>query len=177
VTLGEWRFIVSLEFILKSCVAIYIVTMLIELMIRRRWLRFAFEVVILVTVVAVALLLNNAVTGRVAFGESVSQASTVGIMFVATVCGISARFIFYLQTGQFSWLSFFKPIAISPIVLLPLIGSVQQTGELNTMQVVSFALLAFQNGFFWHAVLEGAKPTAQTVARSTNEPTANEPSP
>ena len=86
-------------------------------------------------------------------------------MFLAIVCGIAARYIFDLRKSQFSVLEFLKPIVISPMVLLPLIGSVLATGELNGMQVVSFALLAFQNGFFWKVVLEGAKPTTASPRR------------
>ncbi len=132
---------------------------LTELILRRRWLRFILEVTVFVVVIAVALLVSSAVAGRTAFGGT-SSIATVGIMFIATICGIGARYIFFLQKGQFSWLDVFKPITISPIVLLPLIGSIQ-TGMLNEMQVVSFAVLAFQNGFFWQAVLEGAKPARQ----------------
>jgi hypothetical protein len=60
--------------------------------------------------------------------------------------------------GTFSWPDLLKPLCISPIVLLPLIGSVQGMKGLESMQVISFALLAFQNGFFWQVVLERASP-------------------
>src|SRR5262245_14826195 len=106
----------------------------IELWLRRQWRRFILEAVALLVVMALALLVNNAVTGKVSFGQSASSVGTVGIMFAATVCGIAARYVFYLQKSQFSWLDFSKPIVISPIVLFPLIGSVQTTGELNAMQ-------------------------------------------
>jgi hypothetical protein len=152
---------VSLHFILELCIAVYTVAIVIELSVRRRWLRFTLEAVSVLIVMAIALLVNSTVTGRVAFGEGKSPAGSVGIMFAATICGIAARYIFYLQAGQFSWLDFLKPLTISPIVLLPLIGSVQTTGELSGMQIMSFGVLAFQNGFFWQAVLAGAKPAAQ----------------
>jgi hypothetical protein len=79
-------------------------------------------------------------------------------MFLATLLGIAARYAFYLPRGRFSWLDFLKPISISPIVLLPLLGSVTGSGSLKDIQVLSFAFLAFQNGFFWQAVLEAARP-------------------
>ena len=154
-----------LRTVLVSCISLYAVVILVELFVRRQWLRFVLEAVLLLVVIGIALLVNNAVTGRVAFGEGASAVATVIIMLLAVICGIAARYIFYLQKGQFSLLDFFKPFAISPIVLLPLIGSVQTTGELNAMQVVSFAVLAFQNGFFWQAVLEGAKPATQSAPR------------
>jgi hypothetical protein len=80
-------------------------------------------------------------------------------MFGGILSGIVARHIFYLSKA-FSWLDLLKPLCISPIVLLPLMGSVQGMKELEAIQVVSFALLAFQNGFFWEVILERAKPQA-----------------
>ena len=149
----------SLRYILELCIAVYAAAIAIELVVRRHWRRFAGEASALLIAIAIALLVNNSTTGRVSFGQGGSPLGSVGIMFAATICGIAARYIFYLQAGQFSWLDFLKPLTISPIVLLPLIGSVQTTGELSGMQIVSFGVLAFQNGFFWQAVLAGAKPT------------------
>jgi len=43
----------------------------------------------------------------------------------------------------------------------------RKTGEptdLKDMKVVSFAFLAFQNGFFWQAVLDAAHPAKATAA-------------
>jgi hypothetical protein len=156
---------VPIRIILETCIALYAALILIELLVRRQWLRFVLQAIVLLFVIGIALLVNSAATGRVAFGQGASPVGTVGMMFLATVCGIAARYIFYLRKNEFSFLGFFKPIAISPIVLLPLVGSVQTTGELNGMQVISFAVLAFQNGFFWQAVLEGAKPPAQASKR------------
>jgi len=79
------------------------------------------------------------------------------IMFVGILLGTVARYIFYLKS-KFSWLEFAKPLCISPILLLPLVGSVQGVKDLQPMQVVCFALLAFQNGFFWQVVLERTQP-------------------
>ena len=151
----------SLRIVLELCIAVYTAAIVIELLVRRRWLPFALEAIAVLIVIAIALLVNNSATGRVAFGQGTSPVGTVAIMFVSTVCGIAARYVFYLRKGHFSWLDFLKPLTISPIVLLPLIGSVQTTAELTGMQVVSFGVLAFQNGFFWHAVLAGAKPATQ----------------
>jgi hypothetical protein len=151
----------SLRIVLESCIVLFGALILVELIVRKRLLRFVVQAAVLLVLIVIDLLINNAVTGRIAFGEGVSPLGTVGIMFVAIVFGIAARYLFYLQKRQFSLLDFLKPIAISPILLFPLIGSVQGPGELNGMQVLSFALLAFQNGFFWQAVLEGAKPATQ----------------
>jgi hypothetical protein len=58
-----------------------------------------------------------------------------------------------------TWLDFLRPIVVSPMVLLPLIGSLS-SGPLEAIQLFSMALLAFQNGYFWQQVLKDAKPRA-----------------
>jgi hypothetical protein len=53
-----------------------------------------------------------------------------------------------LAEGPFILREFAKPIFVSPIVLLPLLGAV--TGAtLDALQITSFWFLSFQNGFFW----------------------------
>jgi len=105
------------------------------------------------------VLLLRATTGfpvtRIAFG-GLSPLTAIIIMFVGTLVGIAAHYFFYLR-GKFSWRKFLKPFFISPIVLLPLIGSVQQTSEIEIIQLISFGVLSFQNGFFWKEVFEHAK--------------------
>lgn len=152
----------SIEDILKGCSAVYLLAIALEFAFRRRWIRLVFELAALLVVVAVALLLNNSVSGKVSFGPKESPFFPVGITFVGIIFGIAARYFFYLKPGKFSWLSLIKPIMISPIVLLPLISSVQAGGDLSPMQIVSFTLLAFQNGFFWQAVLDSARPTTRS---------------
>jgi hypothetical protein len=149
---------VLLTTVLRGCLAVYLVVIVAELVLTRQFKRFLLELVAVVLVVSLALLVTNASTGRVAFGEGLSPLWVVAILFVATMCGIVARYLFYLQQGQFAWLDCLKPLAITPIILLPLLSSIQSAGTLNNMQSVAFAFLAFQNGFFWQAVLEKAKP-------------------
>ena len=81
----------------------------------------------------------------------------IALMFGGVLLGIAATYVFNLS-GAFSWRDFAKPLVASPIILLPMIGSVQGA-ELESVQLISFAILAFQNGFFWQQVLKDAKPT------------------
>jgi hypothetical protein len=150
----------SIEHILRICVGMYVLAIVVELVLTRRLWRFIWECTVLVLLVSLDALITNAVTGRVAFGAGTSSGLVVLAMFVCVVFGISARYVFYLR-GAFSWLDLVKPLCISPIVLLPLIGSVQGVKNLETTQVISFALLAFQNGFFWQTVFERASPITQ----------------
>jgi H+/Cl- antiporter ClcA len=111
--------------------------------------------------VVVAVVLLNLATGfpaethRVAFGPGWPPELVLGFMFLAVVAGMVGHYAFH-RRGGFSWNSFARPLVASPIVLLPLIGSLQGAA-LETVQVVSFVILAYQNGFFWREVLKDAR--------------------
>jgi hypothetical protein len=93
---------------------------------------------------------------RQAFGAGSGSLLLVGVMFLCIVLGMAARYFFYLR-NPFDWLSLLKPLCVSPIVLLPILGTLQSPAELAPVQLVSFCLLAFQNGFFWRVVFERAQ--------------------
>jgi len=135
--------------------ASYGLFIIVELLVSRAAKRFILQAAILLGV----FILLNVITGfpatRQAFG-GVSPLASIGIMFVCILFGIAAHYLFYLK-GRFFWRSFLKPLLISPIVLLPLIGSVQGASNIESIQLISFGFLAFQNGFFWKEVLERAK--------------------
>jgi len=143
--------------VLKVCAAAYLVVILVDLARSRRAKRFLLELVPLVLLVIIDVIMASARKGYVSFGPGASSVLAVLIMFGSILLGIVARYIFFLQ-GRFIWLDFAKPLCISPILLLPLMSSVQTLQRLEPVQVMSFALLAFQNGFFWQAVLERARP-------------------
>jgi hypothetical protein len=145
------------QVIVRVCIATYVAVVVIELFRTRRWKPFIWQLVALLVLLVVDALVTNASLGYVAFGAGNSPVPVVVIMFVSVLLGIGARYFFYLKS-PFSWADLLKPLCISPIVLLPLISSVQAVRTLETMQVISFALLAFQNGFFWQVVLERAQP-------------------
>jgi hypothetical protein len=105
---------------------------------------------------------------RQAFGGAWSSEIAILIMFICVVAGIAARYIFYLQ-GYFVWLDFIRPLVVSPLILLPLLGSLQGAA-LENLQMICFAILAFQNGFFWQQILQEAKPTTQGIQNAN--PTA-----
>lgn len=95
---------------------------------------------------------------RVSFGATIPVWWAVAAMFVGVVFGMIAQYV-WTKPKTFSWLDFLRPIVVSPMVLLPLIGSLS-SGPLETIQLLSLALLAFQNGYFWQQVLKDAKPEA-----------------
>jgi hypothetical protein len=102
---------------------------------------------------------------RQAFGSAFSPEIAIFIMFICVLLGIAARYIFYLQ-GHFIWLDFMRPLVVSPLILLPLLGSLQGIA-LGSLQMICFAILAFQNGLFWQQVLQEAKPSTQVIQNAT----------
>jgi hypothetical protein len=147
----------SIVGVLRVCAALYLALIVVDWARSRRHKRFMLELLPLVALVILDVLIASAANGYVSFGAGTSPTTVILIMFGAIVVGIAARYLFYLQ-AKFSWLDFAKPLCISPILLLPLIGSMEGANDLRSMQVVSFALLAFQNGFFWQVVLQRAQP-------------------
>jgi hypothetical protein len=143
--------------LVKVCAAAYLVVILLDLVRSRDTKRFLLEFLPLVLLTIIDVLLASAHAGYLTFGPGASPAVTILIMLGSILLGTVARYIFSLQ-GKFVWLDFAKPLCISPILLLPLMSSVQTLKSLEPVQVLSFALLAFQNGFFWQAVLGRARP-------------------
>jgi hypothetical protein len=134
------------------CLSLYALLILADLR-RRRWTVALVEVA---SLVAVVVGLHEAVgfpTTRISFGGA-SPGLAIAIMLICVVAGIAANGVFYSNNQALSWRSTLKPIVISPIVLLPLLGSIQGSSRFQTLQLVSLACLAFQNGFFWKAILD-----------------------
>jgi len=156
----------SIPDILKICAVLYLAVILVDLFRSRRLKRFLLELLPLIGLLVIDVIMASSRAGYVTFGGGRSPVTVIVIMFACILCGIAARYIFYLE-GKFSWLDFVKPLSISPILLLPLIASVQTAQDLQGIQVVSFALLAFQNGFFWQAVLAEARP--KTMAATSTK--------
>lgn len=125
--------------------------------IKREKARSGLEMSLLVA----AFLMLRWQTGFPAIRESFSStptAAVVGVMFICVVLGTVANYMFYLK-ASFSWRSLVRPIVVSPLVLLPLLGTLEGHPQVETVQLIWFALLAFQNGFFWRIVFDHAKPT------------------
>lgn len=142
-------------YLLTFFFGLFFLIIVIELFLIKRIIRFLIQAIILTGVILFLNLTTGYPKPIIGFG-GVSPLLNVGIMFICTILGIAADYIFHLE-DKFNWFNFLKPLVITPIVLLPLLGSVKGGAELDHLQVVSFGLLAFQNGFFWNEVLKGAK--------------------
>jgi len=144
-----------INYLLVGCALLYGVFLLGEAFVGGTWRRAVLEGVLLFLFIGILRLTTGFPVPVRAFG-GFSPLPAIAIMFACVLAGIAARYVFS-RKGRFSWRSFLKPLVISPIVLLPLLGSLQGITNLEPIQLVSFALLSFQNGFFWETVLEHAK--------------------
>jgi hypothetical protein len=75
-------------------------------------------------------------------------------IFVCVLLGTVAEYFFGLGEGTFSWRKMLTPLSVSPLVMLPLIGSLPNVEQITILQWVSLGFLGFQNGFFWRRVFE-----------------------
>lgn len=89
--------------------------------------------------------------------SAINPIAAIVVMFVFVLLGMIANYLFYLR-GQFELISFTRPLLVSPIVLLPLVGSIEPQTDVAPVQLICLAILAFQNGFFWRTVFEHVRP-------------------
>jgi hypothetical protein len=136
-------------------ILLYVVILAAELLRTRDAKSFAIQGGILAILVIVLRLTTGFPETQRSFG-GIEPVGAIGVMFLCTLLGIAARYAFHLK-GRFSVRAFVKPLVISPIVLLPLIGSVHGATLVEPIQLISFAFIAFQNGFFWNVVLQHAR--------------------
>jgi 1,4-dihydroxy-2-naphthoate octaprenyltransferase len=142
-------------FLIISIVSFALLSILEAVSRSRSWVRTGLDLGSIGLVVFILYILTGFPYPRQAFGGA-SPVVAVGLMFFCVLLGMIARYFFY-QRGAFSWRRFLRPMCVSPIVLLPLIGTLEAQSSMTTIQLISIAVLAFQNGFFWTTVVEHAR--------------------
>src|SRR4051812_25740790 len=107
-----------INYLLLACLVVSGVFALVDFLRFRSLLRLLVEEALLVA----AALVLHAITGfpepvtRQSFGAGGNLLLMVTLLFVCIVLGMTARYIFFLR-GKFSWMSFLRPLCVSPIVL------------------------------------------------------------
>lgn len=147
-----------ITYLLIAAFSLSALVVLVEVFVTKDLKRFVVQAAALGILFLVLHYVTGFPTPRELFGGA-SLLGAIGLMFLCVVLGMAARYAFYLH-GRFSWRSLLKPLCVSPIVLLPLLGSIQTIAEIQAMHLVSFGILAFQNGFFWQVVFERAATKA-----------------
>lgn len=152
-----------ITYVLLVCIGLYGLIIIADLIISRKIKRGIIEGIILITVVIVLRVATGFPNPIRSFG-GLSPLIAIAIMFLCTLFGMSARYIFY-QKDNFSWGKFLRPLVISPIILLPLFGTLQGISEFKPIQLLSFGILSYQNGFFWKEIFERVQ--RENVQRNT----------
>ncbi len=138
--------------ILLVVIGCYGLIIIVDLLITRALKRCLIEGILLAAVIVLLNVTTGFPTPKQAFGD-LQLILAIGIMLVCTVLGMAARYVFH-QRKTFSWASFLRPLVIAPLILLPLIGTMQGIQDFKPIQLISFGMLSFQNGFFWKEVFE-----------------------
>ncbi len=156
--------------IVIACYGLIIIADLIFNRSRDALIRCLIESALLVAVVAILNVTTGFPAAKQAFG-GVPPIWAFAVMIASTVLGMAAQYAFY-QNKKFSWGSFLRPLVISPLILLPLMGTMQGIQSFETIQLISFGMLSFQNGFFWKEVFE--KVRKDITPQNENNPKPDE---
>lgn len=151
---------VILTYLILASSAVFGVLLMAEVLtlgISKRWL---IELVALVGALGTLHLITGfpSRSQRQSFGDA-EILGLIAAIYISIMLGMAARYFFYLR-GRFKWRSFLKPLCVSPIVLLPLLGTLPFGNTVEPIQWIFFAVLGFQNGFFWRVVFERAQNEA-----------------
>jgi hypothetical protein len=142
---------VLINLALIFAVLFYAVVILVDLFLSSRRLSCLLEAAILTGVVLFLHFQTGFPAPKQAFGGG--QYVAVGVMFAGVLLGTAGRYYFY-KRGRFRWRSFLRPFAVSPIILLPMPGTVSGVTGVDAVQLISFFALSFQNGFFWKEIFD-----------------------
>ncbi len=144
-------FITSLLLLFLGLTVLF--SVMVDILARRNLRQFSMTIAVLVFAVVLLNLLTGFPTPRLHFGPN-EELLAVGIVLLGAIMGIAANIFFYSEV-PFSLRDTAKPIVVSPIVVLPLLGTISGTTS-EPLQLISFWFLSFQNGFFWTKVLSDA---------------------
>jgi len=95
--------------------------------------------------------------GGRSFGSSSGSLVLFVVILVGVVFGMAGE-VYFRSRRTPAMADVIKPMLASPIVLLPLYGAVRTIPTYDTSDLLWWALLGFQNGWFWKTVLEKAVP-------------------
>jgi hypothetical protein len=89
------------------------------------------------------------------FGDS-SQWLSISVAIVGAVAGVAGSYLFNLGDQALRWRSLARPLATTPLVLIPTIKLVESSGEQTPLALILLFALSYQNGFFWERLLKPA---------------------
>jgi hypothetical protein len=142
----------TITYLLMGCFFLLAVIAIYETFILRNLRLLIFQISAICILIFFLHISTGFPTPKIFFGGA-SPLLAILIMFVGTLMGIVAHY-FFSKKESFNWQTFIKPLLVSPIIFLPSIGQVSDLDAVSPIQVITFTLIAFQNGFFWKGVFE-----------------------
>lgn len=136
------------------CMGIFIILVTADSIIKKSWKALLINLLLLSTAFLILTITTDFPKKYTAFG-GVNPVLAILIMFLSTCLGMAAWYI--RSARKLNWLNFLKTLTLSPIVLVPMIGTVQGAVSIEPIQMISLGLLAFQNGYFWKTILDNTK--------------------
>ena len=80
------------------------------------------------------------------------------LLLIAVISGILSSQVYHTDPSHRpNGYEIARPVMVAPLLLLPLLASLDSCGERTSLQNASFLLLAFQNGFFWRSLFARIK--------------------
>ena len=148
--------------ILFTSFGLFLISMLIDFVRVRDYKVLVGEILLSILLISIFFLTPTTTSGgMVSFGEDdESLLSIILLLLGFVILGMIGNYFFHLKT-KFHWLTFVKPMFISPIVLVPFIGLIGHE-KIDASQAVSLAFLAFQNGFFWKEIYNKTQGAIKT---------------
>ena len=143
--------------IVLGCFAAYVLILVVEAALGHSFgLRTGLQFIGLLAAASAVHWVTGFPVPRQAFGSDVAIWQLL-LTLLCVVLGIVANGMYY-HRGE-SWTSIVKPLLLSPMVVIPLLVIINS--DANARDSAVFYGVAFQNGFFWRAVLKNAK--AKTI--------------
>ena len=143
--------------ILGAALALYAAYLLAELWLLRRPRYTVLQYAVLLLVAIFFHLTTGFPIPAQSFGSETSIA-VVASMAICILLGMLSSFFFYRDGRGIR--DCVKPLLVSPIILLPLLGLLRDISDFEPITILSLCLISYQNGFFWKVVFKrlDAKP-------------------
>ena len=148
--LGQSLMSLTSTLILGGVLALYAAYLLAEFWLIRRPRYTALQLTTLVLVAAYFHLSTGFPIPVQSFGSKTSLL-VAALMGICIILGMLSSFFFFPRDGR-GISACVKPLLVSPIILLPLLGLVKTVPDFSSITMLYLCLISYQNGFFWKVV-------------------------
>lgn len=135
--------------VLVFSIIVLIILIIIGFFRKKQWKQSIIELLVLMVIIFLLNFSTGFPRATTSFGSFTPLWIIILLLFFVLM-GMVANYFFHIKK-KFDWFSLVKPFFISPIVLMPILGSIN-FNDLELIQIIALSFLAFQNGFFWKEI-------------------------